>query len=181
MNILFFDTETNGLKNNGVCPRITQIAWIVVESETEFVYNEKSCLVKPDGWEVPKTQFFIDNNISTERCQEHGVDMPAILDLLIQDIIQYGVEVIVAHNIAFDAPVLVAEMKMYGKTIGRKLRKLCTMLSYSNHYGGKWPKLQEMHVKLFGEEFEGAHDALDDIKATVKCFFEMQRLKIIKL
>jgi inhibitor of KinA sporulation pathway (predicted exonuclease) len=30
----------------------------------------------------------------------------------------------------------------------------------------KFPKLSELHQWLFGEDFEGAHDALNDVKAT---------------
>jgi len=43
----------------------------------------------------------------------------------------------------------------------------------------KWPKLMELHTKLFSVGFEEAHDAIADIRATAKCFFELQRLGII--
>lgn len=45
----------------------------------------------------------------------------------------------------------------------------------------KWPKLIELHRKLFGTGFDDAHDALADVKACGKCFFEMKRRGIIKL
>jgi hypothetical protein len=47
------------------------------------------------------------------------------------------------------------------------------------YYGYKWPKLSELHIKLFGEDFDGAHDALADIEATARCFWEMRKLKLI--
>ena len=37
-------------------------------------------------------------------------------------------------------------------------------------YGYKWPKLSELHIKLFGEDFDEAHNASADINATEKCF-----------
>ena len=46
---------------------------------------------------------------------------------------------------------------------------------------GKWPKLEELHIKLFGCNFEGAHDALDDVRATAKCFFELKRLGMVAI
>jgi len=46
-------------------------------------------------------------------------------------------------------------------------------------YGVKWPKLRELHIKLFGTEFDGAHDASADIAATKKCFFELKRIGIL--
>jgi DNA polymerase III epsilon subunit-like protein len=46
-------------------------------------------------------------------------------------------------------------------------------------YGHKWPKLSELHQKLFGVTFEEAHDAAVDIEATAKCFWELKRRGII--
>jgi hypothetical protein len=46
-------------------------------------------------------------------------------------------------------------------------------------YGYKWPKLSELHIKLFGEDFEGAHNALADIEATAKCFWKLRDLKLM--
>jgi len=45
--------------------------------------------------------------------------------------------------------------------------------------GYKFPKLEELHKVLFGCNFEGAHDALDDIKATERCFWELVKRNII--
>lgn len=50
---------------------------------------------------------------------------------------------------------------------------------YPGNY--KWPKLIELHNHLFGCDFEGAHDALDDVKATVKCFFELKKCGLINI
>ena len=63
--------------------------------------------------------------------------------------------------------------------------KLCTMKSSTGYckipgnYGYKWPKLSELHLKLFGEDFEEAHDASADINATEKCFWEMRKIGLI--
>jgi len=46
-------------------------------------------------------------------------------------------------------------------------------------YGFKYPKLTELHQKLFNTRFDGAHDALADITATVKCFWEMKKRGLI--
>ena len=48
------------------------------------------------------------------------------------------------------------------------------------NYGFKWPKLSDLHIKLFGKDFDEAHNALADIRATADCFWELKRLKIIK-
>jgi len=63
--------------------------------------------------------------------------------------------------------------------------KICTMQSTTDYvaipgnYGYKWPKLGELHQKLFGFGFEEAHNAAADINATAKCFWEAKRLGIL--
>jgi DNA polymerase-3 subunit epsilon len=47
-------------------------------------------------------------------------------------------------------------------------------------YGSyKWPRLSELHVKLFDTPFEGVHDAKEDVQACAKCFFELKKQGII--
>jgi len=61
-------------------------------------------------------------------------------------------------------------------------RKICTMHSTTDFcaingpYGYKWPKLSELHYKLFRTDFEEAHNAAADINATARCFWELRRL-----
>ncbi len=43
----------------------------------------------------------------------------------------------------------------------------------------KWPTLSELHIKLFGKDFENAHDALADITATADCFWELRKQAIL--
>ena len=47
------------------------------------------------------------------------------------------------------------------------------------YFGYEWPKLQELYHKLFGCDFEDAYDAMADITATKKCFFEMRKRGLI--
>lgn len=45
--------------------------------------------------------------------------------------------------------------------------------------GYKWPKLIELHEKLFGETFVDAHDARVDVKACARCFFELKKRNVL--
>jgi DNA polymerase-3 subunit epsilon len=64
----------------------------------------------------------------------------------------------------------------------RMKKKICTMQRTTNfcaingHYGYKWPKLSELHYKLFNTGFEESHNAAIDINATAKCFWELKKL-----
>lgn len=190
MKYLFFDTETTGkpIRYNAPMtdvnnwPRITQIAWVVYNEQEELV-ESKTSLIKPDGWQVPKEQFFIDNNMSTERCEAEGLPLSNILEIFTDH--AKNCEYLIAHNISFDYNVLGAEMIRYKASVGKQLKQVCTMKSSTNHcqlpgpYGFKWPKLEELHQVLFGCGFDGAHDALSDVITTAKCFFELKRLGVI--
>jgi len=45
----------------------------------------------------------------------------------------------------------------------------------------KPPKLSELHKHLFGEWFEGAHNAMVDVEATAKSFGELVKKGVIEL
>ncbi len=84
--------------------------------------------------------------------------------------------------------ILLLNLKILRKRVQsdfNRKKKLCTMKSSTDYcrlpgpYGYKWPKLSELHIKLFGENFEEAHDASVDINATEKCFWEMRKKGII--
>jgi DNA polymerase III epsilon subunit-like protein len=63
--------------------------------------------------------------------------------------------------------------------------KICTMerttdfCAIKGFYGYKWPKLSELHYKLFDFHFEEAHNASIDVKATAKCFWELKNMGLI--
>jgi DNA polymerase-3 subunit epsilon len=192
MNILFIDTETNGkpkrynasMADLDNWPRITQLAWQIAH-EGHSVHRDCSHLIKPDGWTIPKERFFIDNNMSTERCEKEGVPLVIVVDTLLQHINEFEIELIVAHNMAFDINVLGAEMIRLQRKPGRKMKQLCTMIHGTDlcklpaQRGYKWPKLEELYRHLFNKDFEGAHDANADVTACRLCFFEMVRIGAI--
>lgn len=187
---LFFDVESTGkitdykasFKEVDKFPRISQFAWQLYNSEGKLFKSFQS-LVKPDGWEVPKEEFFIKNNMSTERCEKEGRPIKPMLEQFLNEL--EGCKYLLAHNMNFDLPVTASEMYRLGFQAKNKPQKICTMQSTTDicqlpgPYGFKWPSLQELHKFLFGCDFEGAHDASDDVTATAKCFFELKRRNLL--
>lgn len=188
---LFFDTETTGLPRDWKAPvtavdfwpRMVQVAWIVCGEDGEAT-DAKVHIIKPDGYEIPEKASAI-HGITTEKAMETGVDLLAVIDEMAPRIA--AAQFVVAHNISFDEKVLGAEflrMKMPYPFAGKKL--LCTMrggtkfCDLPGKYGPKFPKLIELHEKLFAEGFEGAHDALSDVLACRKCYFELRKRGVMQ-
>ena len=187
---IFFDTETTGVprdynapaSNTRNWPRLVQLGWIVTDEEGN-VLSQGNEIVKPEGFVIPADAARV-HGITTEKAQRDGKPLREVIEAFLKD--AKGVKCIVGHNISFDQKVVGAELYRLGlpDTISTA-KSLCTMQAGTDYckipgyYGYKWPKLQELHYKLFGCDFEDAHDAMADITATKKCFFEMRKRGLI--
>ena len=189
---LFFDTETTGLPRNGKAPvtdldnwpRMVQLAYLFSDSNGNKI-SGGDFIIKPVGFTIPDKVAGI-HGISTERAEKEGKDLKVVLQDFQAMISQ--AEYLVAHNMAFDEKVIGAEFlrnKMQDSLPAK--RKICTMQSAIAYcalpgpYGYKWPRLTELHNKLFQKDFDDAHNAAADVLATVKCFWELKRLGLIKV
>lgn len=188
---LFFDTETTGLPKNYSAPitdtenwpRIIQIAWILCDENGNEI--SRYCkLICPDGWEMPTDRFWVDNGYSQEKSIVEGVRIQDALCDFRNEI--NGCEYLIAHNMSFDSKIVGCEFHRENMFCENKPIKICTKESSTDfcklegRYGFKWPTLTELHNKLFGKSFEGAHDAMNDVIALKDCFFELKKLNIIK-
>ncbi|PKP03555.1 MAG: 3'-5' exonuclease [Bacteroidetes bacterium HGW-Bacteroidetes-6] len=184
---LFFDTETTGLPKNWKAPvsdlnnwpRLVQLAYLFYDINGNII-SSGDYIIKPEGFIIPTDSSRI-HGISTERAIREGQPIQTVLHHF-QSLINQA-EYLVAHNMSFDEKIIGAEFlrnRMEDSTSTK--RKICTMQSTTNFcaidgpYGYKWPKLSELHYKLFGTDFDEAHNAAVDINATAKCFWELRRL-----
>ena len=187
---LFFDTETTGLPKSWKAPvsdtdnwpRLVQLAWLSFDAEGNQI-GAGDLIVRPEGFIIPEDSARIDG-ISTERALTEGLPLGEVLQKFNNAMGQ--AEFLVAHNMSFDEKIVGAEFLRLGATnILDGKSKICTMQSSVNFcaidgpYGYKWPKLTELHQKLFGTGFPEAHNAAVDISATAKCFWEMKRLGVL--
>lgn len=199
MKILFVDTETNGLPLDSTqpgtnfenWPRMIQLAFLIAD-ENGQISDEKSILIQPVDFEIP-----------AKITELTGItqDAAAKGDLIIHALckLQFalgGTDYLVAHNLDFDIPVIEAEYTRQGFRFPYENKRICTMKNQSiidycaipstpePRYKGmkyKWPKLSVLHEKLFGHGFDGAHDALNDVRAMYRCFFRLTELGVILL
>ena len=187
---LFFDTETTGLPRNWKAPvsdlnnwpRLVQLAYLYHDSDGNVI-SSGDFIIKPEGFIIP-TEASRVHGISTERALSEGQSLTSVLQKF-EPLIKEA-KYLIAHNISFDENILGAELLRNGmqNTVASK-SKICTMkrttdfCKISGNYGYKWPRLDELHHKLFSTGFDGAHDAGVDVTVTAKCFWELKRLRII--
>ena len=179
-HILFLDVETTG---TGSSARIVQMAWLVHDIEGNEIKSQNH-IIKPDGFEIPVEATKI-HGITTQEAIDGGEDLEMILLQFRKDLICCNL--LVGHNISFDVRMVTYEFMRFGMPDKlREIEKVCTMhkstdycaIPSSKRYFKK-PKLQELHSKLFGDNFEGAHDALADIQATARCYWQLKALGVI--
>lgn len=180
---LFIDTETTGLNKNS--DHVVQIAWILAHDQ--YSLHEQECfIIRPDGYLVPPQAAKI-HKITTERALREGVPLASVLSALSKAAAKSNV--LIAHNLTFDVGMLESSYRraVLDYPLDRHAQ-ICTMKSsaqwcaiphYSGRSGYKWPKLTELHERLFGHSFAGAHDALSDVKACMRCYFELVRRGVI--
>ena len=187
---LFFDTETTGLPKNWRAPladldnwpRLVQLAWLMYDGEGNKA-GGNNIIVKPEGFIIPEEASRV-HGITTEKAMAEGVDLAEALKLFAADVER--AKIIVAHNISFDKKIMGAEFLR--NSMSHNLFdtvRICTKEESTNFcqipggYGYKWPTLSELHMKLFGCDFDGAHDALVDVEACARCFFELVKRGVI--
>lgn len=180
---LFFDTETTGKAffklpaTSTSQPRIVQLAALLCANDGREMASV-NVIIRPDGWTIPKEASDI-HGITTETADECGVPIRGALDVLIA--MAYRADTTIAHNIDFDALVVASELFRDGNRFQMPQQRFCTMHATTNlcklpgPYGFKWPKLIEAHQHLFGTGFEDAHDAMADVRACARIYFEITK------
>lgn len=183
---LFFDTETTGLPKRWNAPitdidnwpRLVQLAWIMYDEQGNVVQSQDS-IVYPEGFVIPSVVSRL-HGITTSFAQKHGRPLQDVMEEFSEQI--DAADMLVGHNIHFDECIVGAEFeRLHMMTSLFFKSKCCTMRSATNYCkipgarGFKPPKLMELHQILFGEGFDSAHNAMADVEATARCFWELLR------
>ena len=179
---LIFDTETTGFPLKGVSPshpgqaRIVQLAWLLLDEKFQEVehYNQLFKL-------SPETKISegaqAAHGKSWEDCNLRGVSPREGVEQFLQ--LTTKSSLLIAHNFAFDVQLIEIERVVHNLGHLFCTPHYCTMEATTpicklpNRWKGKsykWPKLQEAYQHCYGHQFDGAHDALADVRATAQVF-----------
>lgn len=205
MRILYFDTETNGLptERNALTrdvekwPRVIQIAWQLweyAESGERTQVASESYIITPSTDLVWNAESEAIHKISKEFATHNGVDHSFVLDAF-QRVAEQA-HILVAHNLAFDKPVLRAEY--YRRDLSESFRwwppaEYCSMentkaiLKLPSKYPKphdpyKNPKLTELYTYLFGKTADVVfHSAAGDVECLVQAVHALLDRRLVPL
>lgn len=179
---LFFDTETTGKADfrsppdADHQPRLVQLGAILTDDAGKEL-SAINLIIEPNGFEIPEEASRV-HGITTEIARNYGVDLEVALSIF--ERLAKKPQVIAAHNIEFDLLIMRGELLRCGfeEDPFEGAQLFCTMDAMTpicrlpGNYGDfKWPRLQEAHKHAFGVEFEGAHDAMADVRACARLYF----------
>ncbi len=185
---LYLDTETTGVPGKGMnwasdymnYPYIVTIAWKIRGVLKEFMIHQEGRKMPADATKV--------NGITTKMANDPLKTEPAsfVYSMLMTD--AKDAINIIGHNIYFDTSIIKANvLRTYGvdsveakrfEELFHKDKRVDTMRSSQRFMDGKWPKLIDLHTRLFGKGFE-AHSAGSDVEACERCYLELKKRKII--
>ena len=169
---LVFDTETTGLIDNNVVdvkrqPLIIEFYGCHVDfngkiiDELEFRCNPGIPL-EPI---ITKITGLRDEDLKAEKSFKYHAQ--AVCDFIGQS------DSVVAHNFSYDWAMINFEMQRAGLIAPWPLIRICTV-EETEWFKGHRLNLSALHEHLFGETFQDAHRAKNDVMALVRCFNELR-------
>lgn len=197
MRVLVFDTETTGLPTNNYNAQrgkwynywghIVQLSWILYDTNTNSILQKEDKIINlPENIELPQESINI-HGITREMMLCDGVEITKALTLF-RGALQIC-DVIVGHNIDFDINMVRAEMIRSGAIdyflmlnvpivcTMKTNRKYCKILTTSQRTGRKYykyPKLMELHEKIYGCVPSNLHNALVDVVVCLRCYLKRE-------
>lgn len=185
MLILVFDTETTGvipkeIYNIEKCPYIIQFSFIVYDIKNYKIINEYNKIINiPKHIEIPdeSTKIHGINKLQTNRSRTS-------ITSCLQNFKKFvdKCDYIIGHNIDFDIKMVEIECQrnnIYVNIFDKPTKLFCTMqnsidickIEAVNIMGKyyKWPRLSELHEKLFNTTPNNLHDAFNDILICLRC------------
>jgi len=169
-----WDTETTGLPLIRTRPtlknihkydtcRIVSLAAVKFSSRGREVASFHR-IIKPEGYTVGATEI---HGITHDYAMAHGSPFREVFKEFIEFV--GSVETLVAHNSRFDENVLMSETLRLGLELPSSVEYVCTHQMHKEKMFSP-VKLIDLYTTIFGEGFDGAHDALNDARACGKVY-----------
>jgi DNA polymerase III epsilon subunit-like protein len=183
-------------------PHIVQFSYVIYDTALNDIVESKDAIVKiKDGITIPEDSIKI-HGITNESSQKNGINIEFILNEFFYHL--RSVDLLVGHNISFDINMIKVELLRFiyepNSNISENESKaykfnLHFLTNYKNIYCTlqesvnlcnikaidkfgkeyiKFPKLLELHQKLFESTPNNLHNSFNDILVTLRCFMKLK-------
>lgn len=181
-------------------PYIVQFSFIIYDSSLNDIVESKDYIIKlPENVLIPEESTKI-HNITNELSQKSGLQINKILNVFFDHLRR--VDILVGHNIEFDLNMIKVEISRIineNQVTSEQLKSYKYNLHFLNNYKNisctlkdsikfcniqvinksgkpylKYPKLIELHNKLFNETPKNLHNSFNDILVTLRCFMKLK-------
>lgn len=176
MKLVCFDTETTGLDVQK--DHIIQLSLVKVDTDSWEQIDSRDWYILPEGEFIIPAEAEAVHHISKSFLLENGVSLRSVYDELIA--FTEGCEMLSYNGNGYDAPILYYNLKRIGKTFPFEGRTWydALLLERQKMEGQIDPatgeryhcNLTAAYTRYYGHPFEGAHNSLDDVLATIEVF-----------
>lgn len=193
-------TKNIGPDSLNLWPHIVQLSYVIYDVSFNEIVEQKDFIIRvPDNVEIPEESYKL-HGISKQISQEKGIDIKDALSWFYFHL--KNVSKLIGHNVSFDINMIKVETLriIYNEFTPPQLTK---MFKYDFHYFTnyndiictlqdsiklcniqaidkfgkpylKYPKLVELHEKLFDTTPNNLHNSLNDILITLRCFMKLK-------
>jgi len=204
MRVLVFDTETTGLPSTRIInpdtldlwPHIVQFSYLIYDTDSNDIVETHDSIIKVREHIIIPEDSIQFHGITNEISNIKGVVIENVLNKFFKHL--NNVDQLVGHNVSFDINMVKVELlrliyfkdgfKEYKynfhfltnyKNVSCTLQdsiELCNIkaLTKLGKEYVKYPKLVELHQKLFDTVPNHLHNSFNDILVTLRCFIKMK-------
>lgn len=180
MHLVCFDTETTGLEVQK--DHIIQLSLVKIDTDSWQTIATRDWYILPEGPFVIPAEAEAVHHISKQFLLENGVSLRSVYEELMA--FTEGCDMLSYNGNGFDAPILHYNLQRIGKDFvfgGRTwydallLERIHVAETYHQPADVK-PEdkiqcnLTAAYTRYYGHPFEGAHNSLDDVLATIQVF-----------
>ena len=175
MQLVCFDTETTGLDVQK--EHIIQLSLVKFDTDSWAVMDQRDWYILPEGEFTIPAEAEAVHHISKDFLLEHGVSLRSIYDEFRSFVGNH--DMLSYNGNGYDAPLLHYNLKRLGLEFDFEGRTWYDALLLERiHTAGKLDEngeklhnnLTSAYTRYYGHPFEGAHNSLDDVMATIEVF-----------
>jgi DNA polymerase III epsilon subunit-like protein len=181
-------------------PYIVQFSYIIYDCESKCLIKIKDNIIQVPKEINISDECINIHGITNELSQNQGIPVEVAIKEFMQDL--KTVNLVVAHNMEFDLNLLKVEIMRkvsenlidsekkepylkYLNVLSKEMNYYCTMqnsiqlcnikrISKKGKEYTKFPKLSELHEKLFQIIPNNLHNSLNDVLVCLRCFYKLK-------